>query len=107
MAAPSDRYVLRSYSPVQTIGGGMILNTLPAKHRRYRPQVVDQLTILRDGETADAIRFSNRLLEQGIFVIGFGFPVVPEGEARLRIQMSAAHTSEQIERALDAFAKLR
>ena len=55
VAAPSDRYVLRSYSPVQTIGGGMILNTLPAKHRRYRPQVVDQLTILRDGETADAI----------------------------------------------------
>ena len=55
VAAPSDRYVLRSYSPVQTIGGGMILNTLPAKHRRYRPQIVDQLTILRDGETADAI----------------------------------------------------
>ena len=55
VAAPSDRYVLRSYSPVQTIGGGMILNTLPAKHRRYRPQVIEQLTILRDGATADAI----------------------------------------------------
>ncbi len=55
VAAPEDRYVLRSYSPIQTIGGGIILNTLPAKHKRYRPQVVDQLTILRDGSTADAI----------------------------------------------------
>jgi selenocysteine-specific elongation factor len=55
VAAPQDRYVLRSYSPVQTIGGGMILNTLPAKHKRYRSQVVDQLTMLRDGTTTDAL----------------------------------------------------
>jgi selenocysteine-specific elongation factor len=55
VAAPSDRYVLRSYSPIQTIGGGMILNTLPAKHKRYRSQVIDELTILRDGSAADAI----------------------------------------------------
>ena len=59
------------------------------------------------GETAEAIRLSNRLLEMGVFVIGFGFPVVPEGSARLRVQMSAAHTEEHIERALAAFAKLR
>ena len=59
------------------------------------------------GDTADAIRMSNRLLEMGVFVIGFGFPVVPEGQARLRVQMSAAHTGEQIERALDAFARLQ
>ena len=55
VAAPADRYVLRSYSPVQTIGGGMILNTLPAKHKRYRPQVIEQLAMLRDGSTADGI----------------------------------------------------
>lgn len=55
VAAPEDRYVLRSYSPIQTIGGGMILNTLPAKHKRYRPHVVEQLATLRDGSTADAI----------------------------------------------------
>ncbi len=59
------------------------------------------------GETATAISLSNELLELGVFVIGFGFPVVPEGKARLRVQMSAAHTPEQIERALAAFAKLR
>jgi len=50
---------------------------------------------------------SNRLLEWGVFVIGFGFPVVPEGTARLRVQMSAAHTEEHLSRALDAFAKLK
>lgn len=59
------------------------------------------------GETAEAIRLSNRLLEMGVFVIGFGFPVVPEGAARLRVQMSAAHTDDQIDRALEAFAKLK
>jgi glycine C-acetyltransferase len=58
------------------------------------------------GDTAEAIRQSERLMELGIFVIGFGYPVVPEGTARLRIQMSAAHTDEQIDRALDAFAAL-
>jgi glycine C-acetyltransferase len=59
------------------------------------------------GETASAIRMSDRLLAMGIFVVGFGFPVVPEGHARLRVQMSAAHTDAQIERSLDAFEKLR
>jgi glycine C-acetyltransferase len=50
---------------------------------------------------------SERLLGMGVFVVGFGFPVVPEGEARLRIQMSAAHTDAQIAQALDAFDRLR
>ncbi len=59
------------------------------------------------GDTAEAIRLSNQLLTLGVFVIGFGFPVVPEGAARLRVQMSAAHTDEHIDRALAAFAKLR
>jgi glycine C-acetyltransferase len=59
------------------------------------------------GDTAEAIRLSGRLLELGVFVIGFGFPVVPEGKARLRVQMSAAHTPEHISRALGAFKKLR
>jgi glycine C-acetyltransferase len=59
------------------------------------------------GDTAAAIRSSMRLLQLGVFVIGFGFPVVPEGTARLRIQMSAAHTREHIDYALAAFAKLK
>jgi glycine C-acetyltransferase len=58
------------------------------------------------GETAFAIRFSERLLEEGVFVTGFGFPVVPEGTARVRVQMSAAIEPEHIERALEAFEKV-
>ncbi len=58
------------------------------------------------GETAFAIRFSERLLEEGVFVTGFGFPVVPEGTARVRVQMSAAIEPEHVERALAAFEKV-
>jgi glycine C-acetyltransferase len=52
------------------------------------------------GDTAEAIRASDRLLELGIFVVGLGFPVVPEGTARLRMQMSAGHTDEHLQIAL-------
>ncbi len=58
------------------------------------------------GETAKAIAASRRLLELGVFVIGFGYPVVPEGAARLRVQISAAHETQHLDRALDAFSKL-
>jgi len=58
------------------------------------------------GETSFAIRMSERLLEEGIFVTGFGFPVVPEGTARLRVQSSAALEREDMERALEAFEKV-
>jgi len=58
------------------------------------------------GETSKAIAASKRLLELGVFVIGFGYPVVPEGSARLRVQISAAHETEHLDRALDAFSKL-
>ena len=58
------------------------------------------------GETAKAIAASQRLLELGVFVIGFGYPVVPEGTARLRVQISAAHEREHLDRALEAFSKL-
>ena len=58
------------------------------------------------GDEAAAIEKSRRLMELGVMVIGFGFPVVPKGQARLRVQVSAALTDEHIERALDAFAKL-
>lgn len=58
------------------------------------------------GDTAKAISMSKRLLELGVFVIGFGYPVVPEGTARLRIQMSAAHTTQHIDTLVDALKKL-
>lgn len=58
------------------------------------------------GDEAEAIKKSAKLYEMGVMVIGFGFPVVPRGEARLRVQVSAALTDAHIEQALDAFAKL-
>lgn len=59
------------------------------------------------GETATAIALSERLLDEGVFVTGFGFPVVPEGTARIRIQMSAALEPEHLERAIAAFRRVR
>lgn len=58
------------------------------------------------GETADAIRMSDLLLDEGIFVTGFGFPVVPHGTARLRCQISAAHTRADLEHAVRAIRKV-
>ena len=58
------------------------------------------------GDEADAIAKSRRLMELGVMVIGFGYPVVPKGQARLRVQVSAALEDQHIERALSAFAKL-
>ena len=58
------------------------------------------------GDTALAIRMSRELLEEGVYVSGFGYPVVPRGEARLRVQVSAALTPEQMERALAAFERV-
>jgi glycine C-acetyltransferase len=58
------------------------------------------------GETAKAIQMSNLLLEEGVFVTGFGFPVVPKGEARVRCQVSAGHTKDDLDQALEAFVKV-
>jgi glycine C-acetyltransferase len=58
------------------------------------------------GDATLASRFADNLLAQGIYVIGFFFPVVPKGQARIRTQMSAAHTTKDIDRALEAFASV-
>jgi glycine C-acetyltransferase len=59
------------------------------------------------GETAAAIAMSRRLLEEGVFVTGFGFPVVPQGTARVRCQVSAAHSREDLDYAVRAFKNAR
>ena len=58
------------------------------------------------GDAELATRMANALLEEGIYVIGFSFPVVPRGKARIRTQVSAAHTADQIDQAVAAFAKV-
>ncbi|SMD09316.1 glycine C-acetyltransferase [Lentzea albidocapillata] len=59
------------------------------------------------GDAAEAGRLADLLLEQGVYVIGFSYPVVPHGKARIRTQMSASHTTEDVNRAVDAFIAAR
>ncbi|GAA5192855.1 glycine C-acetyltransferase [Ferrimonas gelatinilytica] len=58
------------------------------------------------GEAALAAEFADRLLAEGIYVVGFSFPVVPKGQARIRTQMSAAHSREQLDHAIAAFTRI-
>jgi glycine C-acetyltransferase len=58
------------------------------------------------GETSAAIKMSDMLLAEGVFVTGFGYPVVPQGQARVRCQISAAHTRDDLDQALTAFARV-
>ena len=58
------------------------------------------------GDAALATRMADRLLQEGVYVVGFSYPVVPKGQARIRVQMSAAHTRRHLEQAVEAFAKV-
>lgn len=57
------------------------------------------------GDARIATQLSNKLMDENIFVIGFSYPVVPKGEARIRVQLSASHTEEQVQQCIDAFIK--
>ncbi|MGI5351324.1 glycine C-acetyltransferase [Streptomyces sp. CA-250714] len=59
------------------------------------------------GDAAEAARMAELLLERGVYVIGFSYPVVPKGQARIRVQLSAAHSTEDVSRAVDAFVASR
>jgi len=59
------------------------------------------------GDAALASKFADAMLERGVYVIGFSFPVVPQGKARIRTQISAAHTREDLERAIKAFIEVK
>ena len=77
------------------------------KQRRFKPLDGESAIIpIIVGDTAFAIRMSAELLKEGIFITGFGYPVVPEGTARLRIQMCATLSDAQIEFALNTFEKI-
>ena len=58
------------------------------------------------GDAKLASTFAEQMLAEGVYVVGFSYPVVPQGQARIRTQMSAAHTREQLDRAIAAFAKV-
>ena len=82
--------------------------------KRFREGMVKAGFTVKEGETPIvpvmlgdarlAAELARGLLEEGIYVIGFSFPVVPKGEARIRVQLSAQHDGAQIDRAIQAFA---
>ncbi len=74
---------------------------LTAKGINVRPGIHPIVPIII-GDTAKAISMSQELLKRGVYVSGFGYPVVPQGQARLRCQISAAHTREHLDRAINA-----
>jgi glycine C-acetyltransferase len=75
-----------------------MFNILPGEH----PIVPVML-----GDAALASRFADALLKRGIYVIGFSYPVVPQGKARIRVQVSAAHSEDELRFAADQFAAVR
>jgi glycine C-acetyltransferase len=58
------------------------------------------------GDARLATEMASKLLEERVYVIGFSYPVVPKGKARIRVQMSAVHTDNDIDRAVNAFVKV-
>jgi glycine C-acetyltransferase len=58
------------------------------------------------GDEKPTVEMAEQLNQLGIFVVGFSYPVVPKGEARIRVQVSAAHTREQLDKAIGAFAEV-
>ncbi|MGE0786064.1 MAG: glycine C-acetyltransferase [Sandaracinaceae bacterium] len=72
---------------------------LPGEH----PIIPIMLSASAPHDAKVATDMANRMLKRGIYVVGFSYPVVPKGQARIRTQMSAAHTPEQIDRAIEAF----
>ena len=108
-------------------GGTMKVIELIEKENPYREKTMENALYFRNkmekagfdlvkGDTAivpvmlynevTAIKMSEKLLEEGVYVIGFTYPVVPMNKARIRVQLSAVHTRAQIDRAVDAFIKI-
>ena len=69
------------------------------------PQGIHPIVPVMLGDAVVAQRMSQKLLERGIYAIGFFYPVVPKGKARIRTQISAAHTRDDLDKAIAAFAE--
>ena len=90
----------RLHANARTLRGG-----LEQAGFRLKPGTHPILPVML-GDAALATTMADKLLERGIYVIGFSYPVVPQGQARIRIQLSAAHTPDQLTHALQAFTEV-
>ncbi|MBW3625807.1 MAG: aminotransferase class I/II-fold pyridoxal phosphate-dependent enzyme, partial [Armatimonadetes bacterium] len=94
-----------------------LLERLRSNTRRFRrrmagdgfdfPESDHPIVPIMLGEASRAVRMASMLLDEGIYVIGFSYPVVPQGKARIRVQLSAAHTPEEVDRVAEAFVRVR
>ncbi len=102
---------------LELIRQGDVLRRRLEENARYLRQALEKLEFkvrpgthpimpVMLGDATLAARMADRLLEEGVYVIGFSYPVVPKGEARIRVQVSAAHTREQLGQAVTAFEKV-
>lgn len=109
--------VSASLAVMQTLSASTELrDKLEANTKQFREGVTKAGFALKPGDTPIvpimlgearlAVEFADKLLAEGIYVIGFCYPVVPKGQARIRVQLSAGHSSAQIERAVAAFTKI-
>ncbi|MFH1597980.1 MAG: glycine C-acetyltransferase [Patescibacteria group bacterium] len=93
-----------------------LLNKLKENTKYFRTKMAEAGFAIREGihpivpimlgEAKLAVGISSDLLEEGIYVIGFSYPVVPKGKARIRVQISAAHQQEDLDKAIEAFIKI-
>jgi glycine C-acetyltransferase len=97
-------------------GGGELRRRLFANADRFRASMTKAgfrlagadhpIIPVMIGDAALAAAMADKMLERGIYVVGFSFPVVPKGQARIRTQMSAAHTADDVDRAVEAFVEV-
>ena len=86
-------------------GGGDFTLSMRDGRLAIRPGVHPIVPIML-GDARLAVEFAAKLLDEGIYVIGFAFPVVPRGQARIRVQLSAAHSGADVDQAISAFTKV-
>jgi glycine C-acetyltransferase len=116
LAPPIAAASLRVLDILESEEGAALRRRLRANGDRFRRKMTESgfdlvpgrhpIIPIMLGDADRATRMAEALLAEGIYVIGFSYPVVPKGKARIRTQMSAAHTDEQIDRAVAAFAKV-
>ena len=116
LAPPIAAASLRVIDILEGEEGTTLRRRLRANGERFRHTMTEQgfslvpgqhpIIPIMLGDAALATRMADALLDEGIYVIGFSYPVVPKGKARIRTQMSAAHTDRHLQQAADAFDKV-
>jgi glycine C-acetyltransferase len=98
------RMLMEDPSPAHRVQENALTFRTRMKAAGFRiPEGIHPIVPVIVGDTAKALAMSEALFKRGVYVSGFGFPVVPQGQARLRCQISAIHTEADLDEAVDAF----